>query len=60
MIDFVVVSGRFDQAMTEYAGHLHEHFVNPIEIYHGHYGAPLAPGFRAEMKAESIARYTQQ
>jgi L-fuconate dehydratase len=55
MIDFVAVSGRFDQAMTEYAGHLHEHFVNPIEIHRGRYRAPLAPGFSAEMKADSIA-----
>lgn len=40
MIDFVVVSGRFDEAMTEYAGHLHEHFVDPIEISRGRYRAP--------------------
>jgi len=44
MIDFVVVSGRFDQAMAEHAGHLHEHFVSPIEIDRGRYKAPLSPG----------------
>jgi len=60
MIDFVVVSGRFDEAMTEYAGHLHEHFVNPIEIYRGRYKVPLAPGFSAEMKADSIAGHIHQ
>lgn len=54
MIDFVVVSGRFDEAMTEYAGHLHEHFVNPVEIDRGRYRAPLAPGFSAEIKMQSI------
>ena len=54
MIDFVVVSGRNDEAMTEHAGHLHEHFVNPIEIERGHYRAPRAPGFSAEMKRRSI------
>jgi L-fuconate dehydratase len=57
MIDFVVVSGRFDQAMTEHAGHLHEHFVDPIEIERGRYKAPLLPGFSAEMKAQSIVDY---
>jgi L-fuconate dehydratase len=57
MIDFVVVSGSFDQAMTEHAAHLHEHFVNPIEIDHGRYKAPLQPGFSAEIKAPSLVEY---
>jgi L-fuconate dehydratase len=57
MIDFVVVSGRFDQAMTEHARHLHEHFIDPIEIERGRYKAPSRPGFSAEMKAQSIADY---
>jgi L-fuconate dehydratase len=60
MIDLVVVSGRFDEAMAEYAGHLREHFVNPIEIHRGRYKAPLAPGFSAEMKAVSIAGHIYQ
>jgi L-fuconate dehydratase len=60
MIDFVVVSGRFDQAMTEHAVHLHEHFLDPIEIERGRYKAPLRPGFSAEMKSQSIAEYAYQ
>jgi L-fuconate dehydratase len=58
MIDYVVVSGRFDQAMTEHAGHLHEHFVDPIEIDRGRYRVPLRPGFSAEMKPQSISEHT--
>ena len=58
MIDFVVVSGRWDEAMCEHAGHLHEHFVNPIEIDPGRYKAPLQPGFSAEIKPQSIVEYT--
>jgi L-fuconate dehydratase len=54
MIDYVVVSGRCDQAMAEHAGHLHEHFVDPIQIERGRYRAPLRPGFSAEIKAQSI------
>jgi L-fuconate dehydratase len=57
MIDFLVVSGRYDHAMTEHAGHLHEHFVNPIEIAQGRYRVPLAPGFSSEMKIQSINNY---
>jgi L-fuconate dehydratase len=58
MIDFVAVSGRNDEAMTEHAAHLHEHFVDPIQIKRGRYQAPWRPGFSAEMKPESIAAYT--
>ncbi len=54
MIDFVVISGRFDQSMTEYADHLHEHFVHPVEIERGRYRVPRAPGFSAEIKRRSL------
>jgi L-fuconate dehydratase len=57
MIDFVAVSGRHDEAMTEHAGHLHEHFLDPIVIERGRYRAPVLPGFSAQMKPESIAGY---
>jgi L-fuconate dehydratase len=57
MIDFVVVSGRFDRAMTEYATHLHEHFIDPVEIERGRYKAPSRPGFSAEIKPQSIVDY---
>ena len=54
MIDFVVVSGRWDQAMCEYTQHLHEHFIDPIDVQRGRYRAPLKAGFSAEMRPESI------
>jgi len=54
MIDFVAVSGRWDEAMTEHSGHLHEHFVDPIQIENGRYKAPVNPGFSAQMKVKSI------
>lgn len=54
MIDYVVVSGRWEQAMCEYTQHLHEHFVDPIEMQRGRYLVPLRPGFSAQMRAESI------
>jgi len=55
MIDYVVVSGRWEQAMCEYTQHLHQHFVDPIEMRGGRYRAPQRPGFSAEMRAKSIA-----
>jgi L-fuconate dehydratase len=43
--------------MIEHAGHLHEHFVDPIRISGGRYLAPERPGFSIEMKPESRAAY---
>jgi L-fuconate dehydratase len=57
MIDFVVVSARWDEAMCEHAGQLHEHFLNPIKIERGRYKAPIEPGFSAQMKPQSIAEH---
>lgn len=57
MIDFVCVSGQLEGRMTEHAGHLHEHFVDPIRIARGRYLAPAAPGFSAEMHAKSRIDY---
>ena len=58
MIDFVVVSGRWEQAMCEYTSHLHEHFVDPVQMRQGRYRAPLQPGFSAQMRAKSIVEAT--
>lgn len=57
MIDFVRVSGSWDGRMTEHAGHLHEHFVDPIRVERGRYRAPERPGFSQELRAESVSRY---
>lgn len=57
MFDLLRVSGRSDDRMIEYAGHLHEHFVEPLRVSAGRYHAPTAPGFGVEMKAESIAAH---
>ena len=43
--------------MIEHAAHLHEHFVDPIQVARGRYLAPGKPGFSVEMKPESRAEY---
>lgn len=58
MIDAVCVSGIVEDRTTEYAGHLHEHFRDPVEIRAGHYVVPEAPGYSIEMLPESIAALT--
>lgn len=57
IIDYLCIGGSFDGRMLEHAGQLHEHFVDPITIENGHYRAPMASGFSAEIKARSIEAY---
>lgn len=54
MIDYVSVSGSLDDRTTEFAGHLHEHFIDPPRLRNGKYLLPERPGFSAEMWPESI------
>jgi L-fuconate dehydratase len=58
MLDFVAVSGTMHDRTTEFADHLHEHFVDPIRMRGGRYLAPEAPGFSTEMHPESLERMT--
>ena len=55
MIDYICVSGSLADRTTEYAGHLHEHFVDPVVIRNGRYVVPESAGYSIEMHAESIA-----
>jgi L-fuconate dehydratase len=57
MIDYVSVSGSLDDRLCEYAGHLHEHFIDPIVMNNGKYMPPTAPGYSITMLPESIATY---
>ena len=57
MFDFVAVSGRNDDRVTEFVDHLHEHFIHPVAIRGGRYLAPTAPGYSSEMRAASREAY---
>jgi len=57
MFDFIGVSGRMDDRVTEYVDHLHEHFVNPTVIRRARYIAPTAPGYSSEIQRESRQAY---
>ncbi|MGI8459641.1 MAG: enolase C-terminal domain-like protein [Propionibacteriaceae bacterium] len=58
MFDFVAVSGTVEDRAIEYVDHLHEHFVDPVQIRDGHYVAPAAPGLTAEIRPESLAEFS--
>jgi L-fuconate dehydratase len=57
MWDFVSVSGRMDDRVTEFVDHLHEHFVDPVVMRRGRYLAPTAPGYSSTIKADSREAY---
>ncbi len=54
MIDFICVSGTWEGRVAEYAGTLHHHFANPVEIKNGRYMAPTAPGYSVDMLPSSM------
>jgi len=55
VVDYLCVSGSLTDRTTEYASHLHEHFIDPARVRDGRYLVPEAPGYSIEMKTESIA-----
>ena len=57
MFDYVSVSGSMEGRIIEYVDHLHEHFMEPVEIRGAHYMPPTLPGFSIEMKARSRRDY---
>ena len=58
MIDYICVSGSLENRLCEFAGHLHEHFEDPVVMRNGHYMPPAAPGYSITMKPESLKEYT--
>ncbi len=57
IIDYVCVSASLEGRVTEFADHLHEHFVTPVELRQGRYVPPEAPGFSVEFRPESLRDY---
>jgi L-fuconate dehydratase len=57
IFDYIAVGGSLDNRSCEFVDHLHEHFVHPANVARGRYQAPMAPGYSAEMKEESLEVY---
>jgi L-fuconate dehydratase len=58
MFDFIAVSGRMDDRVTEYVDHLHEHFEDPCVIRRGRYVAPMRPGYSTTIVEASRRAYS--
>lgn len=57
MIDYITISGSKKDRIIEYVDHLHEHFLEPVNIKNGAYMPPKKPGYSIEMKKESLKDY---
>jgi L-fuconate dehydratase len=57
IFDYICVGASLENRVCEFVDHLHEHFVHPVRVAGGRYQAPLAPGYSAQMKPESLATY---
>ena len=57
MFDFLCVSGTMEDRVIEYVDHLHEHFIEPVEIRRGHYMVPQGAGYSIEISADSLERF---
>jgi L-fuconate dehydratase len=57
MFDYIAVSGSLERRMIEFVDHLHEHFLDPVQIKNGRYIPPTRPGYSIEMKPETLTSY---
>ncbi|HEU4982829.1 MAG TPA: L-fuconate dehydratase [Acidobacteriaceae bacterium] len=56
--DYLRVSATLENRVTEYVGHLHEHFADPVRIRNAHYLLPEKPGYSAEIFPETLRDYS--
>jgi L-fuconate dehydratase len=57
LFDYICVSASLENRMLEYVDHLHEHFLDPVQMQGGRYMPPSRPGYSIEMKPESLEIY---
>jgi len=57
MFDYVAVSASLDDRVCEFVDHLHEHFVDPVQVVGGRYLAPTAAGYSIEIRPESLSEF---
>jgi L-fuconate dehydratase len=57
IFDYICVGASLEDRILEYVDHLHEHFLDPVEIKDGRYVPPSVPGYSIEMKPDSLDAY---
>ncbi|MGI8916246.1 MAG: L-fuconate dehydratase [Chloroflexota bacterium] len=54
IFDYIAVSASLQDRVLEYVDHLHEHFLDPVQMQHGRYLAPTRPGYSIELRSASM------
>ena len=57
IFDYVCVGASLENRILEYVDHLHEHFVDPVNVQNGRYMPPKMPGYSIEMKLGSLDEF---
>jgi L-fuconate dehydratase len=57
IFDYICVSASLENRILEFVDELHEHFLDPVTIQHGHYMPPTMPGYSSTMRPESLDDY---
>jgi L-fuconate dehydratase len=57
IFDYICVSASLENRVLEYVYHLHEHFLDPVNVKNGRYMPPAVPGYSIEMKPESLDEF---
>jgi len=58
IFDFISVSCSLEGRIAEYVDHLHEHFVDPVQVSQGAYTVPDAPGYSTQLHSSTLAQFT--
>ncbi len=57
IFDYIRVGASLENRRVEFADHLHQHFLHPVEMRKGHYMPPRTPGYSIQMKADSLEAF---
>lgn len=57
LFDYICVSASLQNRILEYVDHLHEHFLDPVQMKGGRYMPPGSPGYSITMKSQSLEEY---
>jgi L-fuconate dehydratase len=58
LFNYIAVTGDLTDVTVEYIDHLHEHFVDPVNIRNARYMPPTRPGYSSEMRRESLQNFS--
>jgi L-fuconate dehydratase len=57
IFDYVCVSASLENRLLEFVDHLHEHFIDPVQMKNGRYMPPQMPGYSITMKPASLDQH---